>query len=218
MGGTVYGPSPSTYSVPRRIASDVAPLWAQSGRQRGVAECAVRGCGPKQIVAHGWCWVHYQRWRATGDPGPAELLHQGSPPPENLDDIVKAGPACNPDTATLFDAEHEGETKQERAARHWGAALICRECPALALCKQALPEVVDTAPTTTGGAGVWAGYLVLANGPVRITDPSKIHCYRCGQYLDPEEFTPAWRHQRSASCRSCTAAYKRSRRAEARAA
>jgi HNH endonuclease len=32
--------------------------------------CSIEGCG-KPILGRGWCSMHYNRWRATGDPGPA---------------------------------------------------------------------------------------------------------------------------------------------------
>ena len=33
--------------------------------------CTVRGCN-RPFVAHGYCSMHYARWRKTGEPGPAE--------------------------------------------------------------------------------------------------------------------------------------------------
>ena len=42
------------------------------------AQCSIDGCGGK-VQARGWCPKHYQRWRANGDPGPAEHLRKFYP-------------------------------------------------------------------------------------------------------------------------------------------
>jgi hypothetical protein len=39
--------------------------------------CSVNGCDGRQH-ARGFCPRHYQRWRITGDPGPAELLKRAN--------------------------------------------------------------------------------------------------------------------------------------------
>lgn len=36
------------------------------------ATCTMPGCDRRQ-TARGWCFTHYERWRKTGDPGPAEI-------------------------------------------------------------------------------------------------------------------------------------------------
>ena len=40
--------------------------------------CAVARC-PREAARRGWCTMHYQRWRKTGDTGPAEPLRCGRP-------------------------------------------------------------------------------------------------------------------------------------------
>jgi hypothetical protein len=37
--------------------------------------CSIDGC-PRPRRKRGWCGTHYQRWRKTGDPGPAALICQ----------------------------------------------------------------------------------------------------------------------------------------------
>lgn len=39
--------------------------------------CSVEGCG-REHYARGWCKLHYMRWHANGDPGPAEVLRVAS--------------------------------------------------------------------------------------------------------------------------------------------
>ncbi|MDP3703888.1 MAG: hypothetical protein Q8R78_05830 [Candidatus Omnitrophota bacterium] len=39
------------------------------------SKCKVRGCKRTDIIfKHGYCNGHYQRWRKTGNPGPATFL------------------------------------------------------------------------------------------------------------------------------------------------
>lgn len=37
--------------------------------------CKVAPCGRK-VFGHGYCNMHYKRWRKTGDPGPAESIYR----------------------------------------------------------------------------------------------------------------------------------------------
>ena len=57
--------------------------------------CSVEGCG-KRVLARGWCNMHYSRWRATGEVGPAEakyLYRSGTRPCsiEGCDRYVRGG-------------------------------------------------------------------------------------------------------------------------------
>ena len=47
-------------------ARDLMALRRRSTRERGMT-CDVPGCD-RQTSARGWCNLHYQRWRAHGDP------------------------------------------------------------------------------------------------------------------------------------------------------
>ena len=56
--------------------------------------CSVEGCS-RARWARGWCGTHYQRWRNTGDPGPAEV--RGDPRPcsvEGCEDSARARGWC----------------------------------------------------------------------------------------------------------------------------
>lgn len=135
--------------------------------------CGVDGCPANHVHGRGYCTTHYNRWLSTGDPGPAELLYQGAPPLEGLWDIVHADPACSPATAHLFDPPDEDEPPAAVRVRRAAAAELCAGCPALPYCEQAVPEVMAYAVWAgrpKGGAGVWAGQVVLANGPRPIRD------------------------------------------------
>src|SRR5690606_25009176 len=39
--------------------------------------CTMDGCDRK-LLARGYCGTHYDRWRRSGDPGPAEIGYPGS--------------------------------------------------------------------------------------------------------------------------------------------
>ncbi|MFI9558631.1 WhiB family transcriptional regulator [Nonomuraea endophytica] len=66
-----------------------------------------------------------------------------------LDAVLKAGPACGPDTADLF-TDHDGESFEERYAREQQAKAICWSCPALSACEA---YYLALRPAD----GVWAG-------------------------------------------------------------
>jgi hypothetical protein len=42
--------------------------------------CAVPGCG-RPVCAKGWCRLHYDRVRLTGQPGPVDPIVPGPPDP-----------------------------------------------------------------------------------------------------------------------------------------
>lgn len=62
-------------------------------------------------------------------------------------------PACA-GRAPLFDAQLEGETEQQRDARHARAIAVCQGCPARPECEA---EVADREP---GYRGVWAARVL----------------------------------------------------------
>ncbi len=68
-----------------------------------------------------------------------------------------AGAACT-GRAPLFDADVEGETGEDREARHNRAQAVCAGCRVLEVCRTSL----DTLPPRT--AGVWAGVVLDGKG------------------------------------------------------
>ncbi len=64
-----------------------------------------------------------------------------------------AGAACV-GLAPLFDRDVDGETGEDREARHGHARALCGDCGVLEVCRASL----DTLPTAT--VGVWAGRLL----------------------------------------------------------
>jgi hypothetical protein len=52
---------PAEVLPPHRMFGPENPNW------KGPKACSIDGCG-KPHKAHGWCQMHYFRWRRTGDP------------------------------------------------------------------------------------------------------------------------------------------------------
>lgn len=65
-----------------------------------------------------------------------------------LVDPTLSGAACT-GRAPLFDDEIDGETEEQREARHYVAASICRSCPVQPECRAAAGE--------HHALGIWAG-------------------------------------------------------------
>ena len=64
-----------------------------------------------------------------------------------------AGAACT-GLAPLHDLDVDGETEEDREARHGHARALCGDCRVLEVCRASL----DSLPTAT--VGVWAGRLL----------------------------------------------------------
>lgn len=73
-------------------------------RKRSGAEtvCAIGGCEKQPCNVRGWCWTHYQRWRAHGDPN---VSHKRGPKAkpilDRLADKFTVGDGCWEWTGTL---------------------------------------------------------------------------------------------------------------------
>lgn len=66
-------------------------------RSCSVASCSVEGCKRTGRLTRGYCGGHYQRWRATGDTGSAEL-RKTKPPTRNLVDRIAANIEIDPES------------------------------------------------------------------------------------------------------------------------
>ncbi len=64
-----------------------------------------------------------------------------------------AGAACT-GRAPMFDADLDGETGEDREARHDGARGLCGDCRVLEVCRASL----DSLPPQM--TGIWAGRLL----------------------------------------------------------
>lgn len=88
--------------------------------------CAVEGCeAPKW--ARGWCNLHYGRWRATGDPGPAERRRYGTQACEvdgcDRPHFIKG--MCRPHSRAM---ETHGTVTSRRRAEVVDGKRICPRC------------------------------------------------------------------------------------------
>ncbi len=68
-----------------------------------------------------------------------------------------AGAACR-GLAPLHDFEVDGESSEDREARHDRARAVCARCRVLEVCRASL----DSLPPQT--VGVWAGVLLTGKG------------------------------------------------------
>lgn len=68
-----------------------------------------------------------------------------------------AGAACT-GLAPLHDSDVDGESREDREARHDRARAVCEHCRVLTVCRASL----DSLPPRT--VGVWAGVLLTGKG------------------------------------------------------
>ena len=56
-------------------------------------KCMIQGCTKPECNSHGWCWMHYARWRRHGDPLFTTI---GKPQAWLLEHVGYVGPDCLP--------------------------------------------------------------------------------------------------------------------------
>ena len=110
---------------------------------KGANGCAVEGC-ERFHHARGWCSSHYDRWRRTGEPGPARFVSNGEPLRWLKDVVPTAGVGC---IRWPFgkDAHGYGALMGDRKAHHVALELVGRERPPGAICRHlcGVPDCVN---------------------------------------------------------------------------
>lgn len=83
--------------------------------------CKVPGCGKPRYYSNGFCPMHYQRWRKTGDPGPAETTRRATCSFRGCDRKHQSNGLCGSHASQL---RRTGKLKPLRS--HYPRSGVCR--------------------------------------------------------------------------------------------